>query len=827
MNTKLFLSLVACAVMQTAQGRTHRPTTSSRALRTAPSSANYFVDGFHGGVYGHYPLAWYTQFMTDQLKAHPAWRIGLEIEPETWDSVRVHTPEAFERFRPMVLSRQVEYNNPTYAQPYMYNIGGESIIRQFQYGMRRLRHHFPGITFTTYSSEEPCFTSQLPQLLHLLGFKYLSLKCPDTCWGGYTRAFGGQTVSLVGPDGTAMTAVPRYACEQLQPGSVWQTTAWRNQPQFLKACRQAGIANAVGMCFQDAGWKYGPWLGSGQGKTQYVRWTDYIERYTQPSLSTPHTFTQEDVLPALMWGTQVLQRIGRQVRHTESLLVQTEKLAAMMAVRRGFTPDTALVDEAWRTLMLAQHHDSWIVPYNGFRHYGSWARAIGCWTASADAAAQTLAGSALGPDAIGAPYVTFYNTTAQPRTEVVPVQDVHGQAGVQQVAVPAFGHATYERRPVLPQSHAVTDSVARLSNDCLDVTLHLRYGGVVTHLYDKRQGKALYEAPALPVALPQDASGQNALFGELRGYFHTEGRFCSSAEHEARATLTTYGDLMQTLRLEGTIAGTPFVKTLTLRKGSAVIDCQLELLWQKPQRIGEPLEAQRNAARTAHYDTRYMLNVLFPTNLQGARLSKDAPFDVCDSGYADTFFNSWDGIKNNVLLHWADVSEGRSGRGLALFTDHTTSYTYGSGHALALTAQYAGPGLWWRQYPVDGPSTLRYALVPHASTWDAAGIQRLSEQWQEPLRARGAYAWQPEAAYIQSALQLSAVMAQTDGSLTVRLFNADGDGRSSAVRFLFPVRRVDLTDLDGHVLRTLPVTEGRVEVQVPRFGLCNLRVLRQ
>ena len=207
----------------------------------AQTRADYFVDGFHGGVYGHYPLSWYTRFMTDQLKAHPQWKIGLEIEPETWDSVQVATPQAYLDFRHMVSTPQVEYNNPTYAQPYMYNISGESIIRQFQYGMRRLRRHFPGITFTTYASEEPCFTSQLPQLLSLLGFKYLSLKCPDTCWGGYTRAFGGQTVRLTGPDGTAMTAVPRYACEQLQPGSVWQTTAWRNQPSFLEACRKAGI----------------------------------------------------------------------------------------------------------------------------------------------------------------------------------------------------------------------------------------------------------------------------------------------------------------------------------------------------------------------------------------------------------------------------------------------------------------------------------------------------------------------------------------------------------------------------------------------------------
>ena len=99
----------------------------------------YFADGFHGGVYGHYPLDWYTDFMADQLDEHPWWCIGLEIEPETWDTVKVHTPEAYERWKQVVVGPQVEYTNPAYAQAYLYNILGESIIRQFQYGMRKLR----------------------------------------------------------------------------------------------------------------------------------------------------------------------------------------------------------------------------------------------------------------------------------------------------------------------------------------------------------------------------------------------------------------------------------------------------------------------------------------------------------------------------------------------------------------------------------------------------------------------------------------------------------------------------------------------------------------
>ena len=78
---------------------------------------NYFVDGYHGGIYGHYPLEWKTGFIVDEMHRHPSWRLGLEIEPETWDSVRSRTPEAYEAFRTLMKEGRMEYTNPTYAQP--------------------------------------------------------------------------------------------------------------------------------------------------------------------------------------------------------------------------------------------------------------------------------------------------------------------------------------------------------------------------------------------------------------------------------------------------------------------------------------------------------------------------------------------------------------------------------------------------------------------------------------------------------------------------------------------------------------------------------------
>jgi len=147
--------------------------------RSAAQTA-YFIDGYHGGIYGHLP-SWQTSFMVEKLAQYPDWKINLELEPESWDTIAIHDPVSYNAFRQLFADQsaqgRIEYINPAYGQSYMYNISGESIIRQFYYGMSKLRQHFPTAVFSTYSSEEPCFTSALPQILRSYGFKYAIIVC--------------------------------------------------------------------------------------------------------------------------------------------------------------------------------------------------------------------------------------------------------------------------------------------------------------------------------------------------------------------------------------------------------------------------------------------------------------------------------------------------------------------------------------------------------------------------------------------------------------------------------------------------------------------------
>lgn len=827
------------------------------------SQQAYFVDGYHGGIYGHYPVEWKTQFIVDQLSLHPEWRIGLEIEPETWDTVQVRTPEAYARLKGMVAGEQIEFTNPTYAQPYCYNISGESIIRQFQYGINKINKHFPEVDFATYSVEEPCFTSCLPQILTQFGFKYAVLKCPNTCWGGYTSAYGGELVNWVGQDGTSILTVPRYACEQLEENSTWQTTAWCNGMSYLKECRDAGIKHPVGMCYQDAGWKNGPWLGSGdntKNNSIYVRWRDYIENISIGKTDDNWAFSQEDMRVNLMWGSQVLQKIAQEVRTSENKIVMAEKMSVMAHWENEYSYKQAELDEAWRTLMLSQHHDSWIVPYNRLDKSGTWADAIKRWTDCTNKIADEITDAAMqsyekGQDystdmAFSERYIRVYNTLGTKRREMVSIILPGDYAGSDleicnwkkksigyslereegkvrllfMAEVPPFGYSTYLVRKNESSKKAFSGDKEHIKvsgqeyvfeNDMYKIVFDLSKGGIIKSLIAKKEGNKEFARN----------NGEYSL-GEMRGYFYEEGKFHSSTETPARMTILSDNGYETRIQVEGEIATHPFTQVITLVRGQKRIDFDLTVHWKNNVGIGEYEEKNWRDNRRAYCDDRFKLSVLFPVDLRSPRIYKNAPFDVCESKLDNTFFNTWDQIKHNIILNWVDLAERKGGYALALLSDHTTSYSHGEDYPLGLTAQYSGGGLWGPDYKITGPMQMKYAIIPHRGKWDEASISTNSDCWNEPLLSSFHSSVDLESkSFIDlqnTGYQLSAANLQ-DGKIMIRLFNAEGDNTPRKVTFSMPLSDVEEIDLNGKCMgrKKISTRNGKsgINVSMPRFGV--------
>lgn len=833
------------------------------------SQQAYFIDGYHGGIYGHLP-AWQTRFMVDKLNQFPDWKINLELEPESWDTIAKNDARSYKEFKGKFSDQSavgpIEYVNPSYAQSYMFNISGESVIRQFYYGMKKLREHFPEIIFTTYSSEEPCFTSALPQILKSYGLKFASLKNPNTCWGGYTRAFGGELVNWVGPDGTKITTVPRYAIEALKPGSTWETIASGNSVEFIQNSFKAGIEHPVGMCLQDAGWAYGPWLKNAKdvySPTVYKTWRGYFEKEAIKIPRQDWQLSQEDILVSLVWGGQVLQRIAQGVRVAENKIIVAEKLASIAKLYKEAPWQKEMVDQAWRTLLLSQHHDCWIVPYNG-KTGDTWADKVVSWTTNTNQKSDSIIKVSVNQLTKGITseseekYIRVFNTVGIQRNEWVSIPlpknwgkvkivdtknkemisqlvskiDTSNNAGndlkeiIFKASVPPIGYNSYRLVKQLPSLTEKGAGITALKNgdyqietDLYTILVNPSKGGIIESLKAKKDNNKEFVDQV-----------NTYKFNELRGNFYDKGGFCSSKESSAVINIIENGPVRVKMQIKGTIADNPFTQIITVAQGQERIEFNLIIDWKGNPSIGKYRDdAKANEPQKAFYNDKFKLLALFPLNLQSQKVYKNAPFDVTESKLNNTFFNNWDSIKNNIILNWVDVTDAKNNDGLALFTDHTTSYTHGSDFPLGLTLQYSGNGLFFRNYTIKGSSTINYALIPHKGKWDKAGIWTEGTKWNEPLLGEMVNAMPVDT--------VKSLITPVDGSgweissitfegkdLLVRIFNAEGNDTVQKLYFGIKTDKIELIELNGEVRKVIPyIRKGMIDLSIPRFGIRTLR----
>lgn len=831
------------------------------AVRIATAQKTYFIDGYHGGIYGHYPL-WQTQFMVDTLRMYNDWSINLEIEPETWDTVRLKDPEGYKNFQQLfkdnTTAQRMEFVNPAYAQSYLYTSSGESMIRQFAYGMKKIKAHFPEATFITYSSEEPCFTSALPQVLKSFGFKYAVLKNPNTCWGGYVKNYGGEIMNWQSADGTVIKLVPRYSTEALEKNSTWQTTAWNGNKAYYDAAFADGIKHPVAMCLQDAGWKNGRWLAANKNQSVYTTWRNYFEHIADTTHASTWRVSQEDIKVSLVWGSQVLQRIAQQVRVSENKIIAAEKMAAFAGIEKNAAWPAAAFDNAWRSLMLSQHHDCWIVPYNGSKG-DTWADKVKVWTNNTDSIADAIINASIAEKTnTKFEHITVYNTLGIERNEFVevrlpdnfmktkfvsvndgkkniPAQITYSAKGEQQLVfradVPAMGYKSYmlDTINVLPVNRAgisirKNDNIV-METDLYKMVIDAAKGGDIISLVAKKMDAKEFI----------DSSNREG-FNALRGNFYKENGFASSSVNKAVVKIIETGPFQIKLSIENNISGHSYIQTITMRQGEPRIDFKISIDWQSNVGIGEDYKQSGGYKATdlhkAFYNDTDKLIVTFPLNLKDQHVFVDAPFDVTRSSMKNTFFNTWDSIKNNTMLSWVDVTDKNEKYGFALLTDHTTNYLHSEGFPLGLVLQYSGIGLWGRDYSIEGPTTVNYCIIPHKGNWQHSQMSTASQRWNEPLfvatNTGGNLTEKSFIGFDEGGWQVSSFVKEDDHYL-LRLFNAEADNELHTVKIGFAVKKAVMVQLNGVEIRELKLQQpgNNISLSIPSKGFVTVKIYTQ
>ena len=861
----------------------------------APVPTVWFIDGYHGGIEGHMPPGCMLDIL-NELDRKPWWKASLEIEPFSWDFLKSRDPRAYSRLQTMLLDRgpapRIEIVSGSYSQPFCWAIGGESNIRQLQMGIAENRRHFKDLAITTYAVQEPCYTSALPQILRSLGYERAALK-NFTCWGGYIAGkFNESAVQWTGPDGSKIPATVRYACEGFD--GCWSPISIHPTADIARMFAKNGILFPTGTTFQDAGWPAHPMVtGTGENTGPHpkkadtiawmgdsvhgahVRFVTYRELFStiMPAPTTAWNLTQEDIRVALPWGAAELRELAQAVHSAEKRIVRAEKLSAMAWLCAGSAwPDAALA-QAWKDLLLAQHHDSWIVSSGKYgRRRDTWAEQSKTLSWNVERACEKMEMAASTAMAQGDPrgpadtsmFLRVCNTTAIERSDLaqtlvvfnrgyrgmrvldaqnnpVPCQfkanrtysdgTINAVSLLFSARVPPTGYATFRIIPLTEpdssragvRAHASESGVVTVESDLYRIEIDPALGGTLRSLICKSSG-----AEMIDTLLARK-------FGELRGYFTEKKQWCSSADSRAEIRIEENGPVRAAVQIRGAINGNRITTRMVVVQGCRRIDFSTRIAFDQETRIGEEWGDSNTeaSARRPCYDDRFKLQVLFPTRLTSCEVNKDAAFDVCKSVLDNTFFNTWDSIKNNVVLNWVDTYDPKASRGLSLFCDHTTSYALGDSVPLGLVLAFSGKGLWNHTFTIKGPVEARYAIVPHAGEWDSSLIWAENMQWAEPLVAQ-VISNTPRAGAGRSLVSLDdaridiSAMTVDGNALMVRLFNASPAGRGATVRFGFPLRAADIVELDGRVVKRLPLKRDRAgasaTVDFPPFGIRTIRV---
>lgn len=862
-----------------------------------PTGVMYYADGYHGGVVGHMPPGCWRDIL-NALRGEPRWKISLDIEPASWEVLKRRDPEAYHELATYLEdaneTARIEMVGCTFSQPYGWANSGESNIRQVLRGIEIIRHHFGSAALKTYAVQEPCWASCLPQILRSAGFDGASLKNASTAWGGYTAGYDAELVQWCGPDGTSIPTVPRYACERLQ--RVYETESIDATPAFARKCEEHGIRHPVGMCFQDLGWPGRPKVSP--ESVRFVTWREYIQRIADPPKAAWRFSIEDILtsLPWGEHTLQTATRQVRSAENR--LLVAEKLAALSAVYGRERWPllelqaawDDLMLSQAhdgWITVTTRTGRDAW-----AFRvaeetlHAEETAneiveRSVAALNAQDEAPLQTPIGQQWLRVANSLPFertdLVEFEVAADRGTTGFKVIDGNGHempcqinptrwylAGPSDGAriadgaasagsgsqhrgintarilfrpdVPALGHATYRLESVYGEAAGRNGGGAStyhedggatvLENNIYRLRLDPDRGGAITGLFAKQLGKEFC-----------DSNGER-LLNEYRGYFIAEQRWCSSTEKRASISILESGPERTRVQINGTVGGVPYQTMIGLVQDQRRIDFSVRFHYTQDTWIGAPWdippEHRREEGRRSQNDGRWKLQALFPVAFRGQALFKNAAYDVCRSRNENTYFERWDEIKHNIIVHWVDLVDESQDCGLALFSDHTTAYTHGPDHPLALVLGWgAEGGFWWGKCPLRGTQEVHYALIPHRGNWEAAHLHAECSRWHEPLVAQvaaGKAGRGGERASLlsvdQECVEVPTVLVEGK-NLLVRLFNASAQVVEPVVSVGVDLAHAELIELSGQQQSSLALkpSSGRTEMRLsmPPFAIRTLR----
>jgi alpha-mannosidase len=738
------------------------------------------------------------------LEKYPAYRF-LCSQPHQYRMVKQRYPALYARIKQAARRGRFIPEGGMWVEADTNLTGGESLIRQFLHGKRFFREEFGVDNKLLWLPDVFGYSGALPQIMRGCGIRWFSTAKIFWTYNG-SDPFPYNTFVWEGIDGSEVLA---HFCNDYNSGASPRDLIQR----WNQRVQQDGVASRL--------FPFGHGDGGG-GPTrvhlEFLRRQRDLEGAPRARLASPREFFRQlesGPPPAARYvgelyfqahrGTYTSQaRTKRGNRKCEFALREAEMWGVAAAALAAHPWPRALMEESWKTVLLAQFHD--ILPGSSIHRVHAEAEADHARVLRAAATVTRRATAALTRRANA---VTVFNSlswdrrvlVALPRGfkgasgahgEAVPVQSSGGRLYAE-ITAPACGWTTLRPGGRTPRLPAMVATSGRLENELLRVSFNDR--GEITAILDKETGRDWAAGVCNSFRMYKDVPGRWDAWDIDSMYELTPVGLTGRATRQVIAT----GPLVAGLRVTRRLGDSPMTQTITLRRGSRRIDFATVMDWRERHKLLKVNFAVSVRASDALHEIQFG-HIARPTH-------RSRPFD------ADRF--------EVCQQKWTALTEQQ--RGCALLNDckYGVNVT-GSSINLTLLKSALAPDMTADR----GRQQFTYSFLAWNSSFADCDVVREACDLNCPVTVTRGAAGRRSLFWTDAAnVIIETVKPAEDGSgdVVARLYESKRTATRCALGTSLPVREARLADMLENARARLKCAGGIIPLE---FGPFQIRTVR-
>ncbi len=289
---------------------------------------------------------------------------NLNFDGVGYERLAAEAPEVLEELKHALRAGQIEIVGASYGQPYGLFHGGESNVRQRVFGVRAVLRLL-GVRPHTFWEEEFDFFPQLPQMLRGVGYEYACLFYQWTWHTPHMPVEDAPAVWWEGQDGSRLLTAPRHKLNLHQWPEDFMLLL---ESPDLRAMETPCIVQWLEL-MPSPDWMCRAELmipplrqlkARPEFELRFATLSEFLEAARDHA--QPRRYTLSEVFHGVSLGKN--GDLFRRYSHTaERQLLTAESLSATAGLFRRPYPHWDVypaweLDEAWRELLAAQHHDN-------------------------------------------------------------------------------------------------------------------------------------------------------------------------------------------------------------------------------------------------------------------------------------------------------------------------------------------------------------------------------------------------------------------------------------------------------------------------------------